>query len=118
MDMGPEQPLAALRRDLGVGGADKKRRLRFVDAFGLREDMRANHRSEDNQRLAFDDAIHRVERVGAGCTGIFCRQDKLLASDSPSGIDFIDSEFDAVAGLDAEQRQIAGEGGSQTKRDR
>ena len=116
MDMGPDShllPCAVPWR----WWPDKKRRLRFVDAFGLRETCVLIIDSKI-MTASFDDAIYRVERVGAGCTGIFCRQDELLAGDSPTGIDFIDSEFDAVAGLDAEQRQIAGEGGSQTKRDR
>ncbi len=118
MDMGSEQPLAALRRDLGIGGADQKRRFGFGHAFGLREHMRADHRSEDDQRLAFEDAVHGVERVGRGRAGIFRRQREFLAGDAAIGIDLIDREFDAIARLRAQQRQIACQCGGQAERDR
>jgi hypothetical protein len=65
--------------------------------------VQTDHRAEDNQRLAFDDAIHRVQGVGAGSAGILRRQGDLPAGDAARGVDLVDREFDAIAGLGAEQ---------------
>jgi hypothetical protein len=79
--------------------------------------MRADHRPKDNKRLAFEDAVHRIQRIGAGCTGVFCCESDLLAGDATAGIDFVDRDFGAVARLGTEQGQIAGKRGGQTERD-
>src|SRR6267378_1260212 len=89
----------------------------YTTLFRLREYMRADHRSKDNKWPAFEDAIHRIQRVGAGCAGVFCRESDLLVGDAAAGIDFVDREFGAVARLRTEQRQIAGKCGGQTERD-
>jgi hypothetical protein len=78
--------------------------------------MRADHRSKDDKWLAFEDAIHRVQRIRAGCAGVFGRESDLLAGDATAGIDFVDREFGAVARLRTEQGQIAGKRGGQTER--
>ncbi|OIQ63532.1 hypothetical protein GALL_549270 [mine drainage metagenome] len=114
--MGAEQPLAALRRHLCIGCADQEGSLRFGDDLGLGEYVRADHRSEDDKRLVFENAIHRVQRIGAGSSGILRRQRQLFPADASASVDFIDREFDAVARLRAEQCEVARERSRQAQR--
>jgi hypothetical protein len=96
--------------DFRVGRTNQERCFRCGDHFGLREHVWADHRPEDNNRLAFENAIHCVQGVGARGAGVFCGQGQFLAADASACVDFIDRKFGAIARLGAEQRRVAGEG--------